>query len=202
MPRWLKATLLAVGALAVASFLAQPAVAAGQRRQVPSGRERRHAGLTASAAPRSRLARFVQADHERLIITYSISDDTVYVLTPPGEDPRAVLRAARLVLPEDNYEDLADHLGARPAGSGNDAAVPPAATLGGGCRGAGESPQPPGPPRAATPARRGRPGEEAADLFRDHGRVLKRRVVTHPVHEAEPAPAEERVDPVGPLPGK
>jgi hypothetical protein len=33
------------------------------------------------------------------------------VLTPPGEDPRAVLRAARLILPEDTYEDLAGHLG-------------------------------------------------------------------------------------------
>ena len=57
-----------------------------------------------AARPRDRKA-------ERLIITYSIADDTVYLLTPPGEDPRAVLRAARLVLPEDTYEDLADHLG-------------------------------------------------------------------------------------------
>jgi LysM repeat protein len=112
MPRWLKATLLAVAALTVVSFLAQPAVATGRRR----GRASRARAATARrrAADQhatARMARIVQADHERLIITYSTSDDTVYLLTPPGEDPRAVLRAARLVVPEDTYEDLADHLG-------------------------------------------------------------------------------------------
>jgi hypothetical protein len=56
-------------------------------------------------------ARIVFADHERLIVTYCAADHAVYVLTPPGEDPRAVLRAARLVLPEDTYEDLAGRLG-------------------------------------------------------------------------------------------
>jgi hypothetical protein len=59
----------------------------------------------------ARKARIVFADHERLIVTYCAADHAVYVLTPPGEDPRAVLRAARLVLPEDTYEDLAGHLG-------------------------------------------------------------------------------------------
>lgn len=54
--------------------------------------------------------RIVLAVHERLIVTYTASDHVVYVLTPPGEDPRAVLRAARLVLPEDTYADLASHL--------------------------------------------------------------------------------------------
>jgi hypothetical protein len=39
----------------------------------------------------------------------------VYVLRPPGEDPKAILRAARLVLPEGSYEELADQLGV-PAG--------------------------------------------------------------------------------------
>ena len=56
-------------------------------------------------------AKIVQAGHERLIVTYSVRDDIAYVLTPPGEDPAAVLRAARLVLPDDAYEDLASHLG-------------------------------------------------------------------------------------------
>jgi hypothetical protein len=56
-------------------------------------------------------ARIVQAGHERLIVTYSVRDDIAYVLTPPGEDPAAVLRAARLVLPDDTYEDLASRLG-------------------------------------------------------------------------------------------
>jgi hypothetical protein len=59
----------------------------------------------------ARPARIVQAGHERLIVTYSVRDDIAYVLTPPGEDPAAVLRAARLVLPDDTYEDLASQLG-------------------------------------------------------------------------------------------
>jgi LysM repeat protein len=111
MPRWLKATLLVVAALAVASFIAQPAVAVARHRRrdlrARAAARRRDRGQRAAA----RMARVIQADHERLIVTYSISDDTVYLLTPPGEDPRVVLRAARLVLPEDTYEDLADHLG-------------------------------------------------------------------------------------------
>ena len=56
-------------------------------------------------------ARIVRAGHERLVVTYSVRDDVVYVLTPPGEDPAAVLRAARLVLPDDTYQDLASYLG-------------------------------------------------------------------------------------------
>jgi LysM repeat protein len=111
MPRWLKATLLVVAALAVASFIAQPAVAVARHRRrdlrARAAARRRDRGQRTAA----RMARVIQADHERLIVTYSISDDTVYLLTPPGEDPSVVLRAARLVLPEDTYEDLADHLG-------------------------------------------------------------------------------------------
>jgi hypothetical protein len=121
MPRWLKAVLLTVAALTVASFIAQPAVAVARRRRqavraraAALRRDRRRQAPDQRAADQlaaARMARVIQADHERLIVTYSISDDTVYLLTPPGEDPRAVLRAARLVLPEDTYEDLADHLG-------------------------------------------------------------------------------------------
>ncbi len=114
MPRWLKGTLLAVALLTVIAFITLPTVAI---------RQRRSRGLREQAAARKRLrerraakkmARVVQADHERLIVTYSVSDDTVYLLTPPGEDPRTVLRAARLVLPEDTYEELAGHLGVPP----------------------------------------------------------------------------------------
>ena len=112
MPRWLKATLLAVGAMTVISFLAQPAVVIGQRRRRAAAARavarQRDRGLRAAA----KMARIVQADHERLIVTYCTQDDTIYLLTPPGEDPQAVLRAARLILPQDTYEDLADHLGA------------------------------------------------------------------------------------------
>ena len=57
-------------------------------------------------------ARIVQAGHERLVVTYSVRDAVAYVLTPPGEDPEAVLRAARLVLPDEAYQDLASYLGA------------------------------------------------------------------------------------------
>jgi len=57
----------------------------------------------------------VMADYDRVVVTCSKQDDTVFVLRPPGEDPKAVLRAARLVLAEDPYEELADQLG-EPAG--------------------------------------------------------------------------------------
>ena len=53
----------------------------------------------------------VIADHDRLVVTHCSDNDTVYVLRPPGADPRAVLRVARLVVPEDPYEELAEHLG-------------------------------------------------------------------------------------------
>jgi hypothetical protein len=55
------------------------------------------------------------ADYDRVVVTRSQPDGAVYVLRPPGEDPRVILRAARLVLPEDPYEELADQLGV-PAG--------------------------------------------------------------------------------------
>jgi len=51
------------------------------------------------------------ADHDRLVVTRSKRDDTVYVLRPPGEDPQAILRVARLVLPEGPYGELARQLG-------------------------------------------------------------------------------------------
>jgi hypothetical protein len=48
-------------------------------------------------------------------VTQSQPDGAVCVLRPPDADPRMILRAARLVLPEDPYEELADQLGV-PAG--------------------------------------------------------------------------------------
>jgi LysM repeat protein len=53
----------------------------------------------------------VVADYDRLVVTCSPHDGTVYVLRPPGLDPAAVLKAARLVLSEDPYEELAEQLG-------------------------------------------------------------------------------------------
>ena len=57
----------------------------------------------------------VLADHDQLVVTCNKVDDTVYVLRPPGEDPRKVLRAARLVLPEGSYGELAEQLGVPPS---------------------------------------------------------------------------------------
>jgi hypothetical protein len=79
------------------------------RARVPGGRARGHARHIAKKA------RITLARHERLIVTYCPRDHAVYVFAPPGEDPGAVLKAARLVAPQDAYEDLAGHLGV-PAG--------------------------------------------------------------------------------------
>jgi LysM domain len=112
MPRWLDDILLTAGLLAATAFAAELATALTRRRRTtppPSPRPPAPAPGNPPCAAAS--ATIIQADHERLIVTYSLQDDTVYVLTPPGEDPRAVLRAARLILPENTYEELAGHLG-------------------------------------------------------------------------------------------
>ena len=127
MPRWLEDVLLAAGVLAATAFAAEPAAALARRRRqaVRPAPDRVHSaapgsvrgaaagpvGQTANGGRVTQRARIVLADHERLIVTYCARDHAVYVLTPPGVDPRAVLRAARLVVPEDTYEDLACHLG-------------------------------------------------------------------------------------------
>jgi LysM repeat protein len=61
--------------------------------------------------PGTERARIILADHDRLVVTRNMRDDTVYVLRPPGEDPKAILRVARLVLPEGPYGELAKQLG-------------------------------------------------------------------------------------------
>jgi LysM repeat protein len=127
MPPWLKTLLLAAGLVIGAAFLAEPVVLVIRRR-------RRRAATRAATSPEhvrepafvpaqrtgqepasGRLAadkpRIVLADYDRVVVTQSRSDETVYVLRPPGEDPRAILRAARLVLPEDPYRELAGRLG-------------------------------------------------------------------------------------------
>jgi hypothetical protein len=45
--------------------------------------------------PGAAKAHIVLAEHDRLIVTHSKGDDTVYVLRPPGEDPKAIPRVAR-----------------------------------------------------------------------------------------------------------
>ncbi len=118
MPSWLKGTLLVAAVLTLLAFILEPALLLARRRRLPGGARPGMLAAILSLGQRAceqhaaaKVPRIVQAEHERLIVTYCVSDDTVYLLTPPGEDPRSVLRAARLVLPEDTYEELAGHLG-------------------------------------------------------------------------------------------
>ena len=119
MPQWLKTVLLAAGLVVGAAFLAEPVLAVRRRRRraVQAARPGR---ASAEARPDSgRLAaekaRIVLADYDRVVVTRCVGDGTVYVLRPPGEAPEAILRAARLVLPEDPYEELASQLGMPPS---------------------------------------------------------------------------------------
>ena len=76
---------------------------------VPAGTVPMPAGGPRRAAVRT--GPIVLADHDRLVVTRCQSDDTVYVLRPPGADPQAILRVASLVLPERRYGELAEQLG-------------------------------------------------------------------------------------------
>ena len=127
MPRWLKTMLLAAGLVVGVAFLAEPVLLVLRRRRrrasaqaeavpeqarepvlVPSPRDGREQD---PGRPAAEEAGIVLADYDRVVVTQSLHDGTVYVLRPPGEDPRMILRAARLVLPEDLYRELAKQLG-------------------------------------------------------------------------------------------
>ena len=127
MPQWLKTTLLAAGLVVGAAFLAEPVLLVFRRQRrrasaraaavpeqarepvlVPSPREGREPDPGRPAAAE---AGIVLADYDRVVVTQSLHDGAVYVLRPPGADPRVILRAARLVLPEDLYRELAQQLG-------------------------------------------------------------------------------------------
>jgi hypothetical protein len=120
MPQWLKTMLLAVGLLILAAFVVEPLLVVRRRRrqaqpqaQAPA-RELRVVEPVQLPGPQrscAEKAHIVLADHDRLVVTRSRRDDTVYVLRPPGEDPRAILRVARLVVPESRYGELAEALG-------------------------------------------------------------------------------------------
>ena len=135
MPSWLTAMLLAAGLIAGAAFAAEPVllIRRRHRRAATAAAAAAAATMTAAAtgtgAPRPALVpaqvprprapaghpagptRVIAADYPRVVVTYSQADHAVYVLRPPDQDPAAVLRAARLVLPEGPYRDLARHLG-------------------------------------------------------------------------------------------
>jgi LysM repeat protein len=129
MPRWLKTVLLAVGLVVGAAFAAGLVLLVLRRRR-PSARAAAVPGQAREPAlvpppcdgrepdpgrPAAEEAGIVLADYDRVVVTCSRPDDTVYVLRPPGADPREILRVARLVLPEDLYRELAGQLG-MPAG--------------------------------------------------------------------------------------
>jgi hypothetical protein len=97
LPRWLEIVLVAAGLLISIAFLTEPTLAIARRRR---------AARLARAG-----ARIVLADYDRLVVTHCGTDGTVCVLRPPGSDPEEILLAARLVLAQDRYEELADHLG-------------------------------------------------------------------------------------------
>ena len=113
MPRWLKTVLEAAGLLIGAAFLAEPVLVLRRRRWQAAARLRPAAPGQGAGSGRftAGKAHVVVADYDRVVVTHSPGDGTVYVLRPPGEDPRAILRAARLVLPEDLYRELAVRLG-------------------------------------------------------------------------------------------
>jgi LysM repeat protein len=118
MPSWLTTLLLAVGLLIGAAFLVEPVLAVRRRRA--AARAARAAGSGAALAgadpgpdggPAGDKSRIVLADYHRVVVTCSTRDGTVYVLRPPDAEPAAILQAARLVLPEGPYRELAGKLG-------------------------------------------------------------------------------------------
>jgi LysM repeat protein len=116
MPEWLRIMLLAAALLIAAAFLAELALAIARRRRQAMARNAKPETTSPRESPEAepvikQEAHIVLADYDRLVVTHNKADDTVYVLRPPGEDPRTILRVARLVLPEDPYEELAEHLG-------------------------------------------------------------------------------------------
>jgi LysM repeat protein len=121
MPQWLKTTLLAAGIVIGAAFLTEPVLLIRRRRRRAAtagmATPPRHTREPVFVPPRARggtatrTTRVVLADYDRVVVTYSRADDTVYVLRPPGEDPAAILPVARLALPEDPYRELTGQLG-------------------------------------------------------------------------------------------
>ena len=114
LPGWPKTVLLAAGLLIGAAFLAEPMLLARRRRQRAEARAAQSVVVgprPAAGGPGADPAGIVVADHDRLVVTWSQPDDTVYVLRPPGQDPQEILWVARLVLPEHPYRELAARLG-------------------------------------------------------------------------------------------
>ncbi len=140
MPGWLRTILLAAGLLIAAAFATELVLAiahrhrqanpardgpsgtrdtpsatsgtepgAASRGAVPPVRQPSHPGKSGPMNPAQ--TRILMADYDRLIVTHNKADDLICVLRPPGEDPKAILRVARLILKEDPYQQLATQLG-------------------------------------------------------------------------------------------
>jgi hypothetical protein len=115
MPQWLKIMLLVAGVIVGLVFLVALATAARRQHQLRVRASAAGTGSSLQWPADGQLApggsRIIVADYDRVVVTCSKDDDTVFVLRPPGEDPKTILRAARLVLPEDCYSELAGQLG-------------------------------------------------------------------------------------------
>ena len=113
MPAWLKALLLAVALLIGLTFLAEALMTL--RRHTTLGAASVRPPLVprdpATVPPCPERPAIVLADHDRLVVTCDKQAARVFVLRPPGEDPRTILRVARVVLPEGPYGELAKQLG-------------------------------------------------------------------------------------------
>jgi hypothetical protein len=115
MPQWLKLMLLVAGVIVALVFLVELALVARRQHQL-----RLRASRLGTVSSRQEPAdgplpadgtHIVMADYDRVVVTYSKQDETAFVFRPPGEDPKSILRAARLVLPEASYAELATQLG-------------------------------------------------------------------------------------------
>jgi LysM repeat protein len=113
LPTWLKLWLLAVGLLVALTFLTEPLLVARRRRrqQAADQASQELASPEPAALPSAERPCIVLADHDRLVVTCNQQASRVFVLRPPGEDPRVILRVARVVLPEGPYGELAKQLG-------------------------------------------------------------------------------------------
>ena len=116
MPPWLKFMLVAAGLFILVASLATAVQVTRRPRQRAAVQALQLCKADSGQGPGSRRPgagqpHIVLADHDRLVVTCSRRDGTVYVLRPPGEDPAAILLVARLVLPEGRYRELAGQLG-------------------------------------------------------------------------------------------
>ena len=121
MPAWLKALLLAVALLVGLTFLAEALMMTLRGKHggddTATGPPVTAGGRPGGVPPSPERPAIVLADHDRLVVTCDRQAARVFVLRPPGEDPRAILRVARLVLPEGPYGELAKQLGVPAVGS-------------------------------------------------------------------------------------